>query len=111
MVDHGSPSYIGVVPKKLSIVDKSGFRGGTTMVFGGVQGDVVETDCDTLIGDMLAPGATSDPCTFAVEYAHPGSGGDLQNTVTATIKSTTAPFEEVDVMGSTTINVDLNVGP
>jgi hypothetical protein len=50
-------------------------------------------------------------CTFAVEYAHPGSGGDLQNTVTATIKSTTAPFEEVGVMGSTTINVDLNVGP
>jgi hypothetical protein len=31
--------------------------------------------------------------------------------VTAGIKATTSPFEEVDVTGSTTINVNLSVGP
>jgi hypothetical protein len=76
-----------------------------------VQGEVATTNCDTLIGDTLAPGATSDACEFTVEYAHPGSGGDVQDTVTANVKATTSPFEEVDVTGSATINIDLNVGP
>jgi hypothetical protein len=76
-----------------------------------IQGSVATTTCDTLIGDTLAPGATSDPCEFTVEYANPGTSGDLSNTVTATIKATTSPFEEVDVTGSTAINVDLNVVP
>jgi hypothetical protein len=121
-----SPSG-AVVKKAISAlvtyqVEVKNNSGGTTVtiealeddVYGditSVQGGVIATDCGTLVGDMLAPGATSDACTFTVDYAHPGSGGDVQNTVTATIKSTTAPFEEVDVMGSTAINVDLNVVP
>lgn len=76
-----------------------------------VQGEITATTCGALIGTLLAPGATSAPCTFTVAYEHPGTEGDLQNTVTASIKSTTAPFEEVDVTGSTTVNVNLNVVP
>jgi hypothetical protein len=76
-----------------------------------VQGDVATTNCDTLIGDSLAPGATSAACEFTVEVANPGTEGDHTNTVTAKIRATTSPFQEVDVTGSTTINVDLNVTP
>jgi hypothetical protein len=76
-----------------------------------MQGEVATTNCDTLIGDTLAPGATSDACQFTVEYANPGTGGDVKDTVTAVIKATTSPFEEIDVTGSATINVNLSVGP
>jgi hypothetical protein len=76
-----------------------------------VQGEVKSTTCDTLIDTTLAAGATSNPCTFTVEYANPGSEGDVTDTVTARIKATTSPFEEIDVTGSATINVNLNVGP
>ena len=76
-----------------------------------VQGSVATTNCDMLIGDTLAPGATSAACEFTVEFANPGTSGDHTNTVTAAIKATTSPFEEVDVTGTTTINVDLSVGP
>jgi hypothetical protein len=76
-----------------------------------VQGSVATTNCDTLIGDTVAPGATSAACEFTVEFANPGTAGDHTNTVTAVIKATTSPFEEVEVTGGTTINVNLSVGP
>jgi hypothetical protein len=76
-----------------------------------VQGEVATTNCNALIGDTLAPGATSDACQFTVQYANPGTSGDVKDTVTAVIKATTSPFEEVDVTGSATINVNLSVGP
>ncbi len=75
-----------------------------------VQGGVLTTDCGGLIGDTLAPKATSDPCTFTVEYADPGTAGDLTNTVTAELEDT-GNAQKVDVTGSTTINVELNVTP
>ena len=76
-----------------------------------VQGSVATTNCDTLIGDTVAPGGTSAACEFTVNFANPGTSGDHTNTVTAGIKATTSPFEEVDVTGTTTINVNLSVGP
>jgi hypothetical protein len=76
-----------------------------------VQGDVATTTCNALIDDIVGPEGTSDACEFTVEYANPGTEGDLANTVTAGVKATTSPFEEVDLTGSTTINVNLSVGP
>jgi hypothetical protein len=75
-----------------------------------VQGEVLTTNCADLIGDTLAPGATSAACTFTVEYADPGTSGDLTNTVTAGLEDT-GNASKVDVTGSTTINVELNVTP
>ena len=63
-----------------------------------------------MIGDTLAPKATSDACTFTVEYADPGTGGDLTNTVTAELEDT-VNASKVDVTGSAIINVELNVTP
>ena len=69
------------------------------------------TNCNTLINDVVGPGGTSDACQYTIAYANPGTEGDLTNTVTARIKATTSPFEEVDVTGAATINVNLDVTP
>ena len=65
---------------------------------------------DDLIGDTLTPGATSDPCTFTVEYLDPGTAGELTNTVSAEVEDT-GNASKVDLAGSTTIDVELNVTP
>jgi len=75
-----------------------------------VQGAIKSTDCDTLIGDTLAPGTTSSACTFTVEYLDPGTSGDVQDTVTAEVEDT-VNGTKVNVDGSTTINVNLNFIP
>jgi len=76
-----------------------------------VHDEVLTTNCSTLINDVVGPGGTSDACQYTIAYANPGTEGDLTNTVTAHIKATTSPFEEVDVEGSATINVNLDVTP
>jgi hypothetical protein len=57
-------------------------------------------------------GADSYTCTFVVRFANPGTAGDLQNTVTATLHRTidgSDTTNDVDVTGSTKINVNLDV--
>jgi hypothetical protein len=76
-----------------------------------VQGEVATTTCNALIDDVVGPGATSDACEFTVAYLDPGTDGDLTDTVTAHVKATTSPFEEIDVTGSTAVNIELNVAP
>jgi len=76
-----------------------------------VQGEVLTTNCDDLIDDVVAAKGTSAACQFTVSYPDPGTEGDLTDTVTAGIKATTSPFEEVDVTGSATVNIELNVAP
>src|SRR4029453_13633180 len=75
-----------------------------------VQGPVLSTDCNTLIGDTLAPGATSSACHFTVAYLTPGTAGDKKDTVTAEIEDT-VNHNKADVTGSATISVNLQVGP
>jgi hypothetical protein len=66
--------------------------------------------CGALIDTTLAPGATSAACTFTAEYLNPGTEGNKTNTVTAHVTAQSpGPADEVDLTGSTTINVDLNV--
>ncbi|HEY3204671.1 MAG TPA: hypothetical protein VGL03_13560 [Thermoanaerobaculia bacterium] len=68
------------------------------------------TACSSLIGNTLAPGATSSACQFAHQYNNPGTVGDKTNTVTAELEDT-GNGTKVNVTGFTTINVNLNVGP
>jgi hypothetical protein len=75
-----------------------------------VQGEVQTTNCDTLIGDTLAPGAKSDACQFTVEYDDPGTNGTVTDKVTAQIEDT-GNQSTVNVDGSTAVNVELNVAP
>ena len=74
-----------------------------------VQGQVVETNCATG-GSIAANGGTST-CQFKAKYVNPGSAGDAANTVNATLTDPNNPGNETTVSGSTTINVNLNVGP
>jgi hypothetical protein len=75
-----------------------------------VQGAVQTTNCADLIGDTLAPGATSDACQFTVKYDDPGTGGDVVDKVTAEIEDT-VNHNKVNVEGTTAINVELNFTP
>ena len=75
-----------------------------------VQGAVKTTNCTDLIGDTLAPTATSDACQFTVQYDSPGTNGDVTDKVTAQVEDT-GNQKQVNVEGSTTINVELNVVP
>jgi hypothetical protein len=72
--------------------------------------NLLSTNCNTLIGDQLAPGATSDACTFTVQYDNPGTGGDVTDKVTSEIEDTVSATK-INVDGSATINVNLNVTP
>ena len=77
-----------------------------------VQGAVKTTNCNTLIGDTLAPVATSDACQFTVEYDDPGTEGVVADKVTAEIQDTDPNHPTtISVDGSTAINVELNVVP
>jgi hypothetical protein len=69
---------------------------------------VDSSNCNTLIADTLAPGATSDACEFTVQYDNPGTVGNVLDTVTAELEDT-GNHNKVNVEGPTGINVDLNV--
>lgn len=71
---------------------------------------IQSTNCSALIGDTLAAGATSDACQFSAEYADPGTNGDQTNKVTAQIEDS-GNQTQINVDGSSTINVELNVVP
>lgn len=86
-----------------------------------VYGDLATrtgSTCNTLIGTTLAPNTTSAACTFTVQYDKPGTfgatgadaNGDLKDTVTAELEDTVNQ-NKVNVEGTVTINVDLNVAP
>jgi hypothetical protein len=72
--------------------------------------NIADTNCDGLIGTTIAPDGTSSACQFTHKYDNPGTGVDLKNTVTAEIEDT-GNGTKINVTGSTTINVNLNVGP
>jgi len=75
-----------------------------------VQGEVKSTDCNSLIDTTVGPSASSATCTYTVEYADPGTSGDVTNTVTAGVEDT-GNGSKTDLTGSTTVNVELNVAP
>jgi len=81
--------------------------------------EVESTTCATggtiQTGDGVAGGTDTYTCSFAVKFVNDatqnGTDGNHKNTVTATLKGTLGSQTETDVSGSTTINVNLNVGP
>jgi hypothetical protein len=88
-------------------------RGGNTVSITSVAGDIVATTC-SVPQNLAVSGQTGDSysCTFDVKYANPGTGGDLPDTVTATLHRVidgSDTTNDVDKTGSTTINIDLNV--
>jgi hypothetical protein len=70
---------------------------------------IESTTCAT--GGTIAKGGGTYTCEFTVQYDYPGTAGNHQNTVTATLRNPARPQDDTNVQGSTTINVNLNVGP
>jgi hypothetical protein len=92
--------------------DKVGGTGSITSVHDNIQ----STGCS--VPQNLAPAGDagdSYTCSFVVRFANPGTGGDLLNTVTATLHRTidgSNTTNDTDVTGTAKINVNLDVtGP
>jgi hypothetical protein len=89
--------------------NKVGGSGSITSVHDKIQ----STTC-AVPQDLDPAGGANDSytCTFVVRFANPGTAGDLANTVTATLHRTADGADttnDLDVTGSTKINVNLDV--
>jgi hypothetical protein len=99
----------GTIDSQLTVLNDSSY-GDITKDKNNGNPLIESTSCVT--GGTITKNGGTYPCDFTVKYTTPGTVGDHLNTVTATLHDPAHPTNDVNVNGSTTINVNLNVsGP